>query len=135
MNKPLIIVGSVVALLAVGSAIRGASKGPADIEWQTSIPVNMAKPSLLYFTADWCPPCKTMKANAWPDDRVEAVIREQYIPVYIDIDQQPELAAKYGVESIPTIIVVQDADVVARGGFGDADMLLRFLQSHTPSQE
>lgn len=61
------------------------------------------KPAIIDFYATWCGPCKMTAPN------VEK-IAEEYdgkIDVYkVDVDQQEELAAMFGIQSIPTILFI-----------------------------
>ncbi len=65
---------------------------------------------LLDFYADWCGPCQMMKPamekfeKAHPEIKVTA----------INIDEEEELAEKYGVSSIPCIVVLKDDEEVGR---------------------
>ena len=64
---------------------------------------------VLYFTAAWCGPCKMFKPT------VQAVSAETGVGIsYIDVDQQTDIAQKYGISSVPTIIVENDGSVVYR---------------------
>ena len=64
---------------------------------------------VLYFTAAWCGPCKMFKPT------VQAVSAETGVGInYIDVDQQQDLAQKYNVSSVPTIIVENGGNVVYR---------------------
>jgi len=64
---------------------------------------------VLYFTAAWCGPCKMFKPT------VQAVSAETGVGInYIDVDQQTDLAQKYNVSSVPTIIVENGGNVVYR---------------------
>ena len=64
---------------------------------------------VLYFTATWCGPCKMFKPT------VQAVSAETGISInYIDVDQQQDMAQRYNVSSVPTIIVENDGSVVYR---------------------
>jgi thioredoxin 1 len=60
---------------------------------------NMKK--VLYFSTAWCGPCKTFKPV------VQQVSQETGIPVtYLDADQDQEMAKKYNINSVPTIVIV-----------------------------
>jgi len=61
-------------------------------------------PLVLDFYADWCAPCR-MQAPLF--QQAEAALNGQAAFYKIDIEQQPELAARFGVTSIPTIVVAQ----------------------------
>jgi thioredoxin len=60
---------------------------------------------ILYFSATWCGPCKNFKPI------MESVSNS--IPVqFVDVDQNPTLAAQYNIRSIPTLIFLKDGQEV-----------------------
>lgn len=61
------------------------------------------RPMLVNFTASWCIYCKKMKKETYADPDVIAYVNEHYIPVRVDTQQEPRLAADYYVRSIPII--------------------------------
>ncbi|MBA4697909.1 MAG: thioredoxin [Ruminococcus sp.] len=65
------------------------------------------KPVLVDFYADWCGPCKTMSPI------VEEISKEKTDAKVckLNIDEEMEIAQKYGVMSIPTFIVFKDGQV------------------------
>ena len=66
------------------------------------------KPVLLDFFAVWCGPCKMIAPIL--DEIAEE--REDIKVCKINVDEEPELAAKYQVMSIPTLVVIKDGEIV-----------------------
>lgn len=66
------------------------------------------KPVLLDFYADWCGPCRMVGpiVSEIAEERSDIVVGK------INVDQQPELAAQFGVMSIPMLAVLKDGKVV-----------------------
>lgn len=60
------------------------------------------KPVLVDFWATWCGPCMRQAPI------VEALAEEGYAVGKIDVDQEPALAQKYGIMSIPTLVIFKD---------------------------
>jgi thioredoxin 1 len=61
-----------------------------------------------YFSATWCGPCKTFKPI------VQEVANEGYNIEFIDIDADQDTAVKYGIMSVPTVIILQNGTEVDR---------------------
>lgn len=70
--------------------------------------LNSEVPVMVDFFASWCGPCKMMGPVI---DKISEEA-EGFKVGKIDIDQQPELAAKYGIMSIPTVIVFTNGEPV-----------------------
>ena len=59
--------------------------------------------NVMYFSADWCGPCKVFKPV------VQQASQELGIPVsYINVDYDASFTQKYSITSVPTIIVTND---------------------------
>ena len=87
------------------------------------------KPYVLYFGATWCGPCKRMKSITI-EALKETDAAQEYKWLKFDIDDSPEIAARYSVNAVPAIVVL-DADqnaVGASAGFMTSDQLLKFVQ-------
>ncbi len=65
---------------------------------------------LIDFYADWCGPCR-MVAPAVEEISRE---REDITVAKVNVDLSPELAVRFGVSSIPTLIAFRDGAVVSR---------------------
>ncbi|ATZ60962.2 MAG: thioredoxin domain-containing protein [Methanosarcinales archaeon Met12] len=71
----------------------------------------MAKPILMDFYADWCGPCKTQNPII---DELKGKFGDKVEFKKINIDKNHELARKYGVLSIPTLIIEVENKIVQR---------------------
>ena len=82
------------------------------------------KPVLLDFWAQWCMPCKMLA----PVLEEISVQRQDVLVAKVDVDAEPELARKYRVMSIPTVLVMKNGEVVNRSvGFRPMEELLALL--------
>lgn len=64
---------------------------------------------LVDFWASWCGPCKVMGETL---DQLEPQYKDKVKFVKIDIEEAPDLAAQYGIRSIPTILLLQGGQSV-----------------------
>lgn len=85
----------------------------------------MSNVSLLDFSATWCGPCKMQKPIL---EEVEAEMGSKVDVKLIDVDQHPDLAGKYGIHAVPTLIIEKDGTEVRRfTGVTSKDVLLSEL--------
>ncbi len=87
--------------------------------------LNFSGTALVDFYADWCGPCKMIAPI------IEEIANEQSNIVVgkINVDNTPELAIKYGVSSIPTIIIFKNGQEDKRIiGFREKEALLEALK-------
>lgn len=69
---------------------------------------------LLYFSASWCGPCQTFKP-------IVDQISNEISVTKIDVDSQSDMAQKYRVRSVPTLILVENG--VDKGRLGGVKTL------------
>ena len=88
--------------------------------------LNSDKRVMLDFYADWCSPCRLLL----PIVKNVAEENPQYVIGKINIDESPELAAEYGVSSIPTLVVLENGREIKRSlGAKPKPQVLKLLES------
>jgi thioredoxin 1 len=85
---------------------------------------------LVDFWAEWCPPCRKLTPV------IEALADEyagRVKVVKVDVDQSPDVAGRYGIFSIPTLLLFREGRVLEQSvGFRPREELKRFLDGHQP---
>ena len=64
--------------------------------------------TMKYFSAVWCGPCKAFKPV------INEIASEGYSIEFIDVDQEQNKATKYGVRSVPTVVIEENGIEVDR---------------------
>ncbi len=136
----------IIAALATGIAFVSqarSSGGHDQVKWrysynQASIEADEnAKPLFVMFTADWCPPCKQMKAWVFSDSSIADSIEAGFVPVKIDLTSEglpdQRIADRYGVQSIPTLMTLtaDGKPISISTGYLSKDELLTWLDNAT----
>jgi thioredoxin 1 len=88
-----------------------------EFNWNDDV-VNSREPVLVDFWATWCPPCRMM------DPVIEALARDFKV-CKVNVDSNQKLAARYGVSSIPTLLVFKNGQVDARHSGVTPEAVLR----------
>ena len=80
---------------------------------------------LLDFWATWCGPCRMIA----PIVESIAAERDDVLVGKIDVDQEMELAVKFGIVSIPTLIVMKNGEAAAKHvGYCSKEAVLALLE-------
>lgn len=84
---------------------------------------------ILYFTADWCNPCKRTRPVA------EELVREGLMDInFIDVDTEIDMAKNFKILSIPTFILIKDSKEIKRmNGAKTKEQLLEFISEERKS--
>jgi hypothetical protein len=78
-------------------------------------------PELLVFGTPTCSPCLQFKADLNSNRSFASLLRSTYELVWVDINQRPEMATKYGIEQVPVFISERGIRIV---GYTDPEQLL-----------
>lgn len=77
-------------------------------EFQSKV-LDAEQPVLVDFFATWCGPCKMLAPTL---DAVAAEVADRAKVYKVDVDQSPDVAAMYGVMSVPTLILFKGGQPV-----------------------
>jgi len=84
-------------------------------------------PVLVDFYATWCGPCQMMTPIL---EQVGANLRDRLQVVKIDTDKYPNLASKYQIEALPTLVLFKDGKPAEKiEGVHQAPQLIQHLSS------
>lgn len=107
-----------------------------EIKWSTvsnqeSLINNSNKNTLVFFTAEWCSPCRIMKREVFADIKVEETVNTKFRAILIDVDnpETKEIVNQYKANVTPTTILLDSEGKVVRHIVGkiEKDKFLEML--------
>ena len=102
-------------------------KAVTDLSFEKDV-LNSSKPVLVDFWAEWCGPCRALTPIL---EEVAATNGEKVTFAKMNIDENPQTPSKYGVMSIPTLIIFKNGQVEAvKMGLLSKSQLSAFVDSN-----
>ena len=77
-----------------------------EFNWKKEV-LQAAEPVLVDFWASWCQPCRAMNPT------IEALAKDFKV-CKVNVDTNQELAAHYGISSIPALLIFKDGQIASR---------------------
>jgi len=71
--------------------------------------VNGGKPVVIDFWATWCGPCRRVAPIM---EELAEEYKDKVVVGKVDVEEQDELAAKFGIRNIPTVLFVKNGEIV-----------------------
>ena len=103
-----------------------ATKNVTDANFSSEV-LSASGPVLVDFWAEWCTPCKAIAPAL---EQISEELSDKVTIAKLDIDENPDTAAKYGVMSIPTMILFKDGERAAtKIGAGPKSQIQSWLES------
>ena len=99
-----------------------------DQSFQNEVENKEAGTVLVDFWAPWCAPCKMLAPVL---DEIDAEIGDKVKITKLNVDENPEVPGRFGVLSIPTLILFKDGKEVNKMvGFQSKEQLLEWLNEY-----
>lgn len=76
--------------------------------YNNELNLNNKKVSILYFSAAWCGPCKTLKPVM---EEISEEMSDNIDIYYIDLNDNIELAGKYQIMSVPSLLFIKEGEI------------------------
>ena len=136
-----IYLGLLLGCLVAAPAIRAADASSGGIQWLTyeQASKQVHDPSrkyFLFFYTDWCTYCHKLEQNTFADKAVADYINQNFIPVKINSERNPKLAARFRISGVPNLRFLTPAgkDIAQWPGYIEpADFLPLLKYIHTDS--
>ncbi len=134
----IILAATIVALVSI-SAVTAANDPAANINWRSFDEAQkeaqtQSRKFLLYFYTDWCGYCRKLENNTFVDKEIAAYVNQNFIPVRINSEKKPKIAARYRISGVPNLrfLTAKGEDIAHWPGYIEADRflpLLKFIHS------
>lgn len=137
-NKKNWIFGAVLLAGGMSFSIHSAAtaaKEEEGIRWLTDFDAALKQANaekkliVVDFFATWCGPCKEMDRTTFQDAEVIKKMAA-FIPLKIDVDKHEDIAARYGIEAMPTsgVLDAEGNPLLGARGYMDAADFIKFLE-------
>lgn len=88
--------------------------------------INSEKPTLVDFYATWCGPCKMLAPML---EEIAGEIGDIAKIIKVDVDTNTEATRKYGIRSVPTLLLFKEGEIVWRqSGVSDKKTIMENIK-------
>lgn len=125
------MLSTLLTLVLVSNAAHVLGEPFSELAFEPALAKAKSEKKLLVidFTASWCAPCKKMDKDTWAAAEVRAWLGEHAIALQIDVDEEGELARRFKVQAMPTVVALRDGQEFDRFvGYRDAARFLAWAR-------
>ena len=137
--KRYVLISAVIMLIALTSAVYSVDfenntisglNITTDVDGAFDISQNENKTLAIIFDQDSCVYCEMLKDDVLSNQDVQKQLNENFVVVLVDINKNPEIAAKYDVYGTPTVQFVDSngQEINKIEGFVDSNEFLQILK-------
>ena len=92
--------------------------------------ISSKKTTLVWFSAEWCGPCKMLKPTI---EKISTELAESYNFIKAEVGTAEETTKRFNIRNIPTCVLTRNGEEVARfSGVKNEEQIKNFLQEHNP---
>ena len=146
MPRALLVVAALLLSVRIAAEVMPERHEPDLVAWRDAAPAPTdalgSRPTLYYFSADWCQPCRRLDDEVFRDPEMAAYVNEVFVPVRVMVGNEDrekrapairELMERHHVTSFPTLIVERPGRKPARmQGYPSRRKVVAFLHSILP---
>ena len=122
-------------ILSLILCLAGLASAADSIKWR-SYEEGMAlskvekKKVFLHFYADWCGFCRKMANTTFKDSTLINYLNNNYMPIMVNTDREPQTAGSYGVSGLPTTVFLTEMGepIFSVPGYIPTDTLMSMLK-------
>lgn len=133
--KPITYALIAICCLMLSPLSDASARDNASIKWlpfdqAQKIGEGQSQKFFLYFYTDWCGYCRKLEKDTFSNQAVANYINDHFIPVRINSERMPKIAARYGVQGYPDLrfLTAKGENIARWPGYIDADQLLPLLK-------
>lgn len=103
-----------------------STKAISDASFEADV-INSSQPVLVDFWAEWCGPCRAIGATL---EQLAGEFGDKLSIVKVNVDENPDAPARFGVRAIPTMILFKDgAPIATQLGAAPKSVLKQWVES------
>jgi len=92
----------------LGNSYNNKVKAVSSLDFDSEV-IDSSVPVLVDFWAEWCMPCRMLSPIV---EEVSQELSNKLKVVKVNVDENPDLAMRYGIQAIPTLLIFKEGKVV-----------------------